>query len=123
MQKIAQLLNKSLSTMGKRELCRALGISPASLFNYLANTATPTMRTIERFATYYHKPVTWFFESDSTPFPEAHPTPDELRVLRLLRRVRKLHPVVVDAMIATLESLDPGEEQGAPIAGIIDDAG
>jgi transcriptional regulator with XRE-family HTH domain len=63
--KIKGLLAHELKDKGKRELCRSIGISPASLFNYLDNVGTPSLKTVELLSRYFKKPIAYFIKNDS----------------------------------------------------------
>ncbi len=73
MEKIRGLLLAEVEKRGKRPLCREMGISPSSLFNWLDNVGKPTMSSVERIATYFHKPISYFFD-EPTPEPVDSPS-------------------------------------------------
>jgi transcriptional regulator with XRE-family HTH domain len=118
MKKLKELIENELKTLSIREFSRRTSIPTTSIYNYLETDVEPQRKSLERLATYFHQPLSYFYEDEtkSTLFPDNPPTLEELRIFAVFRRARAAHPVVVEALVKSLEALDPGGEAPAQTA-------
>ena len=58
---IKELLKNEIKRIGKRAFCRKSQIGASSIDNYLSDVQIPEMRTINKMAAYFKKPILYFF--------------------------------------------------------------
>ena len=67
----------------RRKLSARTGVPLASINNYMDTDMQPSLRTLERFATYWRVPVTHFFDGNASPDAARQPVarPDLMKRL------------------------------------------
>jgi len=81
---VREMIKKELAKgMSRRELSRKTKVPLASINNYLDTEMQPSVRTLERFAVYFNKPITFFFGNSGPELPPA-PSPDTVTLRDIL---------------------------------------
>jgi transcriptional regulator with XRE-family HTH domain len=74
MVRVKEMLQREIDKgIPKLELARRTRIPNASLANYLTGDIEPRYNSLERIASYFHKPMSWFLEDAPTEYRASEP--------------------------------------------------
>lgn len=91
MKRLAVLIKEELRTISLRELSRRTNVPAIGIYNYSFPSVEPSEKYLERLASYFEKPLSYFYEED----PEDHETEfadGEARLLALRRKLSDKYP-------------------------------